>query len=108
MIVTIRSSSSVVSSPALEYQDPLRKSLSVIPLVEVHISLLDDNVGVSSADTLDSGQSKHDLFLSINVGVEKTQDVLKSILIGNHKSHGCRVMSNVLTVELVVMGESLE
>jgi hypothetical protein len=89
MIVTIRSSSSVVSSPALN----VRMSLEcwMIPLVEVDVGFLDDDVGVSSAYTLDSGQGEHDLLLSIDVGVEKTEDVLEGILIGNHKSHDCVV-----------------
>ena len=63
----------------------------MIPLVEVDVGFLDDDVGVSSAYTPDSGQGEHDLFLSINVGVEKTEDVLEGILIGNYKSHGCVV-----------------
>jgi hypothetical protein len=66
-----------------------------VPLVEVDVCLLDDDVGVSSAYTLDSGQGEHDLLLSINVGVEKTENVLEGILIGNHKSHGCVVVEGL-------------
>lgn len=46
------------------------------PLVEVNIGLLADQVGVPSSNTLDLGQGVHDLALSINVGVEQTQNVL--------------------------------
>lgn len=35
-----------------------------IPLVEVDIGLLADQVGVSATDTLDLGQGVHDLLLS--------------------------------------------
>lgn len=38
-----------------------------IPLVQVDIGLLDDQVGVPAADTLDLGKSVNDLLLSINV-----------------------------------------
>jgi hypothetical protein len=93
-MVTIRSSSSVVSSPALKCQDILG-CWEMIPLVEVDVGFLDDDVGVSSAYTLDSGQSEHDFLLSIDVGVEKTEDVLEGILIGNHKSHGCVVVEGL-------------
>ena len=80
MIVTIRSSSSEVISPALlrcQY-DRIMVHLAVnIPLVEVNIGLLADTVGVSSAHALDSGQGVHDLLLAIDVGVEQTQDELE-------------------------------
>lgn len=54
-----------------------------VPLVQVDISLLADQVGVSSAYTLDSGQGVHDLLLAIDVGVEETQDELDCIF-GQH------------------------
>jgi hypothetical protein len=47
----------------------------IVPLVQVDIGLLADQVGVAATDTLDLGQGVHDLLLSINVGVEKTQDL---------------------------------
>jgi hypothetical protein len=47
------------------------------PLIEVNIGLLADNVGVTTSNTLDLGQGVHDLPLSINVGVEETEDVLE-------------------------------
>ena len=49
-----------------------------IPLVEIDIGLLADNVGVTATNTLDLGQGVHDLALAINVGVEETQNVLWS------------------------------
>ena len=44
-------------------------------LAEVDVGLLADDVGESSTNTLDLSESVHDLALSINVGVEETQDV---------------------------------
>jgi hypothetical protein len=61
----------------------------MLPFVEVNISLFDDDVGVSSSHTLDSGQRKHDLLFSINIGIEKTENMLESVLIWDNKSHGC-------------------
>ena len=46
-----------------------------IPLVQVDIGLLADQVGVTTTDTLDLGQGVHDLLLAVNVGVEQTQDL---------------------------------
>lgn len=48
-----------------------------IPLGQVDVGLLADQVGVAATDTLDLGQGVHDLLLSINVGVEETQNVLE-------------------------------
>ena len=49
-----------------------------VPLVQVHVRLLADNVGVPPANTLDFGEGVHDLALAINVGVEETQNVLSA------------------------------
>ena len=57
-----------------------------VPLVEVDISLLADQVGVSSADTLDSGQGVHDLLFSIDVGVQQSQDELEVRLLATDES----------------------
>lgn len=46
-------------------------------LVEINIGLLASNVGITTANTLDGSQSNHNLVLTINVGVEETQNVLK-------------------------------
>ena len=76
MIVTIRSSSSEVMSPALYVCQicdcDVHDVLVVIPLVQVDIGLLADQVGVSSAHTLDLGQSIHDLLFAIDVRIEQT------------------------------------
>lgn len=82
MMVTIRSSSSEVISPALQGRwlaslwHSRSLSISSIPLVQVDIGFLADQVGVAATDTLDSGQGIHDLLLAIDVGVEKTEDEL--------------------------------
>lgn len=86
-MVTIRSSSSEVSSPALRggvstSNSPAmlrcRSLVGCIPLVEVDIGLLADQVGVSATDTLDLGQGVHDLLFAIDVGVQKTQNLFDS------------------------------
>jgi hypothetical protein len=46
------------------------------PLVQIDISLFADQIGVSATDTLDFGQGVHDLPLSVDIGVQQTQDVL--------------------------------
>lgn len=46
-----------------------------VPLAEVDIGLLANNVGVAATHTLDLGQGVHDLPLAINVGVEQTKMV---------------------------------
>jgi hypothetical protein len=47
-----------------------------LPLVEINIGLLADQVGVSSSNTLDLGQGDHDLSSTLDVGVEETENVL--------------------------------
>ena len=53
-----------------------RKSRNDAPFVQIDVSLLTDDVGVPSTDTLDFGQGVHDLALSIDVSVQQTEDVL--------------------------------
>jgi hypothetical protein len=63
-------------------RDKNRISLSEYePLVHVNLSLLADQVGEAAADTLDLGQGIHDLLLTVNVGVEDTQNVLKLLVV---------------------------
>ena len=38
-----------------------------VPLVEVNIGLLADQVGVTTTDTLDLGEGEHHLLLAINL-----------------------------------------
>jgi hypothetical protein len=47
-----------------------------LPLVQINICFLADEVGITTTDALDLGKGVHDLALSINVSVEETQDVL--------------------------------
>jgi hypothetical protein len=80
-MVTIRSSSSEVISPALFHIVSLLCVIFLfpsvdIPLVEVDIGLLANQVGISTTDTLDAGQGVHDLLLAIDVGVEETENEL--------------------------------
>jgi hypothetical protein len=51
---------------------------------DVNFGLLADGVGESSANTGDLAQSVHDLSLTVNVGVQHTQNVLE--LVGNLKT----------------------
>lgn len=48
-----------------------------VPLVQIDIGLLADQVGVSATDTLDLGQGVHDLLLTVDIGVEKTQNLFR-------------------------------
>jgi hypothetical protein len=59
-----------------------------VPLVQVDISLFDDDVCISAANSPDFCQGEHDFVLSINVRVEETQDVLECILVWDNESHG--------------------
>jgi hypothetical protein len=44
--------------------------ISYIPLVQIDIGLLADQVGVTTSDTLNTGQSVHNLLFAIDVGVQ--------------------------------------
>ena len=89
-MVTIRSSSSDVISPALVLvkRDLPFVCLLFIPLVQVDIGFLADQVGVAASDTLDLGQGVHDLLFSIDVGVEETKNKLEVRLLSADES--CR------------------
>lgn len=52
-------------------------------LAEVDVGLLADQVGVSTANTTDGGQGVHDLDLTVDVGGQKTQNVLEVTLLGD-------------------------
>lgn len=55
------------------------------PLVEVYICLFAGNVCQSTPDTTNLGQSEHNFDSSVNIGVEKTKDVLKLLVgLGNN------------------------
>lgn len=51
-----------------------------LPLVEIHVRLLADQVRVPTSDTLDLRQSVHDLLLAVDIGVEQPQDELEARL----------------------------
>ena len=81
MMVTRRSSSSELSSPALvmvncEQKIPLFGFGNDVPLGQINVGLLADDVGIPPTNTLDLGQCVHDLALSIDVGVQQTENVL--------------------------------
>lgn len=102
-MVTMRSSSSEVISPALtrndQYNETFRLAgilrvaggLKNLPLVQVDISFLADQVGVSTTDTLDFSQGVHDLLLSIDVRVEETEDELEVGLLSSNERYESRV-----------------
>jgi len=56
-------------------------------LVRVNASSLADNICKSSTNTLDSGQSVDDFQRTVNIGVQKTEDVRKIFSLHN-VSHG--------------------
>jgi len=72
-----------------------------LPLVQVDIGLLADQVGVSSANTLDFGQGVHDLLLAIDIGIEETQDELNCALLVRFVAG----QVNILTVRLLSRDE---
>ncbi len=48
-----------------------------IPFVQVNVGFLANQIRVSPTNTLDLGQSVHDLLLAIDVGVEETKNELE-------------------------------
>lgn len=55
-----------------------KRSWRCVPLVEIYVGLLAHQVRVPTTDTLDLRQSVHNLAFTVNIGVEKTEDVLWS------------------------------
>jgi hypothetical protein len=72
-----------------------------VPLREVDIGLLADQVGVAATNTLDLGQGVHDLLLAVNIGVEQTQDVLEVRLLAGHERCSHRQVHVSLTFNFV-------
>ena len=58
-----------------------------IPLGQIDISLLADQVGISAANTLDLSQGVHDLLLSVNIGVKKTENELEVRLLAGYERY---------------------
>ena len=52
-------------------------------LGKINISLLTGNVGETTTNTLDGSQGNLNLDTTINVGVQKTKNVLEMVLLGN-------------------------
>ena len=59
-----------------------------IPLAEINLSLLADSSSKTTTNTLDRGQSIHNLLLTINVGIENTENVLEFTLV-NKRLNNC-------------------
>lgn len=56
-------------------------------LIQVDIGLLAHNVGVTTTDTTNLGERVHDLFLTTNVGVQKTENELEVRLLPGDERH---------------------
>lgn len=69
------------------YPPPKKRENPNVPLGEVNVGLLADQVGVTTTNTLDLGQGDHDLLLAVNIGVEQTQDVLEVCLLVGHERY---------------------
>lgn len=52
-----------------------------LPLLEVNVGLLANQVGEAATATLDGSEGVHDLTLAVNVGVHHTQDVRELVLV---------------------------
>ena len=65
----------------------IRVGCGNVPLVEINIGLLANQVGVTASNTLNLGQGDHNLLLAVNIGVEQTQDVLEVRLLAGNE--GC-------------------
>ncbi len=48
-----------------------------LPFVQINVGFLANQIRVSTTNTLDLGQSVHDLLLAIDVGVEETKNELE-------------------------------
>ena len=59
-----------------------------IPLVQIDIGFLADQIRVTASATLDLGEGVHDLLLAIDVGVEETKNELEVRLLSADES--CR------------------
>jgi len=55
-----------------------------VPLAEVDVGLLADEVGKATPDALDGSQGVHDLVAPVHVRVQHTQDVLEPLV--HHQS----------------------
>jgi hypothetical protein len=58
--------------------------MAILPLVEVDLGNLKDEVGESSADTLNDSESEHDLAFTIDVCVLDSQNVSELVCLSQH------------------------
>ena len=56
-----------------------------IPLVQINIGFLTDQIRVPASDTLDLGEGIHDLLLAVDIGVEETKNELEVRLLSRYK-----------------------
>jgi hypothetical protein len=68
-------------------------------LVQIDIGLLADQVRVSATDTLDLGQGVHNLLLSVNIGVEKTENELEVRLLSRDERHDGQLWRSSCSVD---------
>ena len=71
-----------------------------VPLVEVNIGLLADQVGVTTTNTLDLGQGVHDFLFAIDVGVEQTDNVLEVRLLAGYERCKWKQVSTIFSLEI--------
>jgi hypothetical protein len=58
-----------------------------LPLVEIHIGLLANQVGITAPNTLYLRQRVHDLLLAVDIGVEETKDELEVRLLSGDERY---------------------
>ncbi len=83
------SAKNIYISPPVSFLFPLCEKSLCLPLVQINIGLLANQVGITTADTLDPGQGVHDLLFAIDIGVEETKDELDcrfTVRIGHGKT----------------------
>lgn len=92
-ISLIFSTSCSVSSPALHIKLAISTQKEVefenggekcLPLVEVDLGDLEDEVGESSANSLDDSEGEHDLSLTVNVSILNSQNVSEFGCLSQH------------------------
>lgn len=77
-----------------------------VPLGGVNLSLAADKSGETATTTADGGQGEDDLLTTVNVGVENTEDMLESSLLGNvQRLHKKKVPISIIS-KAVKIGRS--
>jgi len=79
--------------------------MNSVPLSQINIGLLANQVGVTATNTLDLGERVHDLLLSLDVCVQQTQDVLEVRLLARDERHDrqlCSLTSCLADLSIVV------